>query len=121
MIMASLEEGEGGEGKYGARKKGRGADGEREREETRREADSSHIRLDSRRQNVNLALTHYARSGCIALGVRYRQQRPSTRAIALMRVGRVADDAREEGRRSYFVQMRCESRGEGDRKKTSTN
>jgi len=43
----------------------------------KREADSSHIRLDSCRQNVNLALTHYARSGYVALGVRYRQQCPS--------------------------------------------
>lgn len=35
--------------------------------------------------------------------------------IALMRVGRVADDAREKGCRSYFAQMRCESRREADR------
>lgn len=49
---------------------------EERKEERRRdgegETDSSHVRLDARRQNVNLALTHYARSGCVALGVRYQ-------------------------------------------------
>lgn len=74
-------------------------------EKEMQEADSSHVRLDSRRQNVNLALTHYARSGCVALGVRYRQQQPVyAPSIALMRVGRVADDIRiREGRVSVAL------------------
>lgn len=45
---------------------------ERERERERVSVDSSHVRLDARRQNVNLALTHYARSACAVSGVRYQ-------------------------------------------------
>jgi len=81
MIIAG---GEGGkraarrasdEEREGERKRERERERARERRERERgrEAGSSHVRLDSRRQNVNLALTHYARSGCVALGVRYRQ------------------------------------------------
>jgi len=104
-----IEEGSKGGGEEGRNdnsggrgEKTRGCVRRRERErERRREAGSSHVRLDSRRQNVNLALTHYARSGCVALGVRYRQHSVVyARRIALMRVGRVAgDDARERERR----------------------